>query len=158
MVRLTVCSEGCLRRDWQSLSVFSSVAVLCCPASRNAGFSRREAPRPTPRQPWCCRVSYQHSHRQEHKQPTTQKQGTLFNELICLLHWGFYCSLSGIYWRSRSFQPLGQTQGIHGGKTFRRSNSCMCKFTSLIIDLVTQQTYQELQWKSKMCIFEPGSL
>lgn len=60
---------------------FSSVAVICCPASCNAGISRRKAPRHTPRQPWCCCISYQHSHRQEHKQPTTQKQGTLFKKL-----------------------------------------------------------------------------
>ena len=66
-----------------SLSL-SSVAVICCPASRNAGVSRRKAPRHTPRQPWCCCVSYQHSHRQEHKQPTTQKQGTLLKKLHVL--------------------------------------------------------------------------
>lgn len=63
---------------------FSSVAVICCPASCNAGVSRRKAPRHTPRQPWCCCISYQHSHRQEHKQPATQKQGTLLKKLHVL--------------------------------------------------------------------------
>lgn len=63
---------------------FSSAAVICCPASCNAGISRRKAPRHTPGQPWCCCISYQHSHRQEHKQPTTQKQGTILKKLHVL--------------------------------------------------------------------------
>lgn len=136
-----VLLKGVFAFDWQPLSVFSSVAVLCCPASRHAGFSRRKAPRPTPRQPWCCRVSYGHSHRQEHKQPTTQKQGTLFNQPVCL-RLSSDGMVHSIYWRSCRFQPQGWLNSgwVHGGKTLRGSHSCMCEFTFLVIDLFIQQT------------------
>lgn len=82
------CLKGALILSL-SLSMFpllsvSSAAVICCPAGRDAGIPRRKAPRHTPRQPRCCCLSYQHSHRQEHKQPATQKQGTLLWKLYIL--------------------------------------------------------------------------
>lgn len=97
---------------------FFLVAVICCPASCNAGVSRREAPRHTPRQPRCCCISYQHSHRQEHKQPTTQKQGTLLKKLSC--HLEFYFSFSDIYWISIMCQPQGWPLGLQGDKSLVR--------------------------------------
>lgn len=89
-VRIEVLPRGALTL---SLMVFlpsllspslPPVAAVCCPARCHAGISRRKAPRHTPRQPRCCCISYQHSHRQEHKQPTTQKQGTLLKKLHVL--------------------------------------------------------------------------
>lgn len=82
------CLKGALILSL-SLSMFpplsvSSAAVICCPAGCDAGVPRRKAPRHTPRQPRCCCISYQHSHRQEHKQPATQKQGTLLKKLYIL--------------------------------------------------------------------------
>lgn len=64
---------------------FSPIAVICCPARCNAGVPRRQAPRHPPRQPWCCSLSYQHPHRQEHKQPAAQKQGRYLLEKLFVL-------------------------------------------------------------------------